>query len=136
MKWLALKRFLHYSLIGFGTFIFDLILLTALKELAHINPVWAAGGSFLVAVSINYLLSRRFVFVGATRGHKDGYSYFLLIAGVGLLLVTAGMYILVQVLGVYFILARVLIAALTGIWNYSMNLFFNFKVVGIRHPQK
>lgn len=130
VSWLAFKRFLQYSLIGLGTFLFDLALLFFLTQTGGLSPVVAAGGSFLVAISINYVLSRRFVFVGTTRSHEAGYPYFLIIAGVGLLFVTAGMHVLVERLGMYYLLARVLIAALTGVWNYTMNLFFNFKVAG------
>jgi putative flippase GtrA len=131
MSWPALKRFLHYSMIGLGTFLLDLALLSLFTQFFKTNPVWTAGVTFLIAVSINYFLSRRFVFVGTTREHKSGYSYFLLITGVGLLFVTGSMYLLVTVLGIYYLVARVAIAAVTGIWNYTMNLFFNFKVADI-----
>jgi putative flippase GtrA len=131
MSWPALKRFLHYSLIGFSTFLFDLALLAALTQFGGVNPVWAAGLSFLVAVSLNYALSRHFVFSGTARGHKAGYVYFVLIAGVGLLFVTGSMYLLVTVLGFYYLAARTAIAVITGMWNYTINLFFNFKVAGI-----
>lgn len=136
MKWSAVKRFLHYSVIGLGTFIADLVLLTILIKVGGINPVVAAGGSFLIAVSLNYLLSRRFVFAGTERGHKDGYAYFILIAGIGFLFVTGSMYVLVTLLGVYYLVARVLIAGITGVWNYTMNLFFNFKVAGKYLPKQ
>jgi putative flippase GtrA len=136
MTWPALKRFLHYSLIGLGTFLFDLALLTSLTRFGGFNPVWTAGVSFLVAVSINYALSRHYIFIGTTRGHKTGYPYFILIAGVGLLFVTGSMYVLVTRLGWYYLVARVAIAAVTGIWNYTMNLFFNFKVAGFHLDQK
>ncbi len=65
-----------------------------------------------------------------------GYSYFILIAGVGALFVTASMYVLVTILGAQYLLARIGIAAVTGIWNYAMNLFFNFKVAGIHSAQQ
>jgi putative flippase GtrA len=131
MSWPALKRFLHYSLIGLSTFLFDLALLSTLTQLGGFNPVWVAGASFLVAVSFNYFLSRRFVFVGTTRDRTVGYVYFIIIAVIGFLFVTGSMYLLVNMLGMYYLVARIMIAAITGVWNYSMNLFFNFKVAGV-----
>jgi putative flippase GtrA len=131
IEWRALKRFILYSFIGAGTFAFDLFLLFLFTDIMGMNYLVAVGIAFLIAVSINYILSRQFVFKGTTRGHSEGYSYFIIIAILGLVLVTGSMYVLVELLGVYYLVARVLIACLTGIWNYLMNLFFNFKVAGV-----
>jgi hypothetical protein len=40
------------------------------------------------------------------------------------------MWLLVGVLGWGFLAARVAVAALTGFWNYLMNLYVNFRVAG------
>lgn len=127
----AFTRFVSYSLIGAGTFVFDLLLLYIFTDLLLINYLVAVGIAFLIAVSLNYQLSRRFVFKGTTRGHTTGYLYFIIIALLGLLLVTGSMYVLVEMVGLFYLFARVLIAIVTGVWNYLMNLFFNFKVAGV-----
>lgn len=131
ITWRALKRFGLYSAIGAGTFLFDLILLYFFTDILLINYLWSVGIAFLIAVSINYQLSRRYVFKGTNRPHREGYVYFIIIAVSGLLLVTGMMYVLVEWVGVYYLVARVVIAIITGIWNYLMNLFFNFKVAGV-----
>ena len=87
--------------------------------------------AFLVAVSINYMVSRRFVFKGTERGHVYGYSYFITAALVGAGITTLGVTVLVTYAGLYFMFARVLIACVVGIGNYLFNLFYNFKVVGV-----
>lgn len=56
--------------------------------------------------------------------------YFIAIALVGMVLVTGAMYVMVELLGIYYLLARVVVACVTGVWNYLLNLFFNFKVAG------
>lgn len=127
----GVKRFLQYSLIGLGTFLFDLLLLFILTEVFFLNYLHSAAVAFLIAVSINYVLSRCLVFKGTTRGPLSGYANFFIIAGLGLLFVTVSMYVLVELYGVYYVLARVVVAAVTGVWNYLMNLFFNFKVAGV-----
>ncbi len=126
----ALQRFFKYTSVGVSTFLLDLALLFVLTDACNINYVLSAGISFLLAVSINYFLSRRFVFQGSVRDVQSGYFFFIGIALVGLLFVTVGMYLLVSVVGMYYLLARVLVAVFTGFWNYLMNLFFNFKVAG------
>ena len=124
-------KFLTYSMIGCGTFIGDLLLLYIFTDWLNIHYVLAAGIAFLIAVSVNYLISRQVVFKGTKRGRVTGYVYFLIIAGIGLMFVTGGMYALVEWFGMYYVLARILVACITGVWNYLMNLFFNFKVANL-----
>ncbi|MBP6924211.1 MAG: GtrA family protein [Candidatus Pacebacteria bacterium] len=127
----ALIRFIHYSFIGAGTFAFDLLLLYIFTDVLSINYLVSVGIAFLIAVSLNYQLSRRFVFKGTTRKQAVGYLYFIIIALLGLLFVTGSMYVLVEMFGLFYLLARIIIAGLTGVWNYLINLFFNFKVAGV-----
>jgi putative flippase GtrA len=126
----SLQRFFKYALVGGSTFAFDLLLLTIFTGSLHWDPVWSAGIAFLIAVSINYLISRKFVFKGTLRSVHAGYGGFLLIGGCGLAIVTGGMYLLVNVLEWNFVISRVLIAFVTGTWNYLLNLYVNFRVAG------
>ena len=126
----ALQRFLKYALCGGSTFLFDLLLLTLFMGTFKWSPAFSAGLGFLIAVSINYTLSRRFVFKGTLRSIHAGYIGFLVIAGTGLVFITAGMYFLVEVLGWNYLISRVLIAFFTGTWNYLLNLYVNFRVAG------
>lgn len=123
-------RFAKYSAVGGATFGLDLALLFALIEFAGMDYVLAAGIGFLVGVSLNYFLARQFVFRGTARGLRAGYLYFLAIAGMGLVLVTGSMFVAVGMLGLPYLLARVGIAGLVGIWNYLANLYFNFQMAG------
>lgn len=126
----ALQRFFKYSAVGLSTFLFDLCLLYLFIEVWSINYVLAAGLAFMIAVSVNFVMSRRYVFVGSLRSVPASYLNFLLIVGIGLLVVMGGMYVLVAVMGQSYALSRVVLAAVTGFWNYLMNLFVNFKVAG------
>lgn len=123
-------RFLKYSTIGGSTFLVDLLLLYVLIDVFQVQYVFASGIAFLIAVSLNYVVSRRFVFAGSLRGIGRGYVNFLLIAGVGLCAVMIGMYVLVGVFSLPYVLSRISIAGITGVWNYLMNLYVNFKVAG------
>jgi putative flippase GtrA len=92
--------------------------------------------SFLIAVSGNYLLSRRFVFKGTQRSWHRGYIYFAVVALLGAGVTTILMIGLVSWLGVYFLVARTIVAGLVGMANYLFNLYVNFKVVGVHHGHK
>ena len=126
----GIVRFLKYSTVGASTFVLDLLLLYVFTDLWGIGYVLAAGVAFVIAVSINYFLSRRFVFKQTTRNHQTGYINFLGIALGGMLLVMGGMYVCVSLLELNYLLSRIAIAAVTGFWNYLLNLFVNFQVAG------
>lgn len=124
------KRFLKYLSVGVSTFLFDLTLLFIFIDFLGMHHVVAAGVAFLIAVSCNFLISRRFVFKGTARPPGKSYAAFIVIAGSGLLFVSGLMYVSVDILGLHYLVSRVLIAGVVGMWNYLMNLYLNFKVVG------
>jgi putative flippase GtrA len=121
-------RFLKYFVVGSTTFVFDLALLFFFADVCHFNYAISAGVAYLIAITINYIFSRRYVFTGTLRSARVGYVIFLVIAGVGFLLVTGFVYIFVQTLGLNLFVSRILVAGIAGIWNYAMNLYVNFKV--------
>jgi putative flippase GtrA len=124
------KRFLRYLSVGVGTFLLDLSLLYCATSLLGIPYYLATPCSFLIAISLNYLLSRRLVFKGTARSLHQGYVNFALI-GIGGAAATTGLvFLLVHYVGLYYLVARVAVAGVIGIGNYFMNLYLNFKVVG------
>lgn len=126
----AFERFFRYSIVGTSTFALDLTLLYFLTDVLGVYYVLSAGIAFMIAVSVNYFLARKHVFAQTSRAFESGYVLFLVIAGVGLLLVMALMYLAVDVLGFGYITSRVVIAGQVGLWTYGMNLYVNFKVAG------
>lgn len=128
----SLQRFLKYASVGTSTFLFDLLLLYILIDYVKIYYPLATALAFGVAVSINYFISRRFVFTGTLRSVHAGYGMFLSIALVGMGAVTGLMVVFVEVFHLSYLPARVIIAGIVGLWNYLMNLYVNFKVAG-RH---
>jgi len=126
----SIQRFSKYFLIGFSTFLFDLLLLYFFTDFLLINYLVSAGIAFIIAVSINYYFSRKFVFTKTLRKMDHGYYAFLIISGVGLFFVVALMAFLVEILSFNYLISRILVAGIVGIWNYLMNLYFNFKVAG------
>ena len=124
-------RFFKYFAVGFSTFLLDLLLLYVLTDFLLVSYVLAAGLAFLTAVTINHYFSRKFVFTQTTREFNKGYVGFMLISLAGALAVMGLMFLFVSVFAWQYLISRVVIAAIVGIWNYLMNLFVNFKVAGI-----
>jgi putative flippase GtrA len=123
-------RFIKYSIVGFSTFVFDLLLLTLVTHVWPYSTVYAAGITFFIAVSLNYFISRKYVFRKTSRGVKMGYTNFIGIALIGMGIVMGGMYVLTVFLAWNYLISRICIAIVTGLWNYLLNLHVNFKVAG------
>src|SRR5262245_47071048 len=126
----ALLRLSRYSVVGVSTFLFDLLLLYVLTDFLLWNYLVSAATAFTIAVTVNYVLSRHYVFKGTLRSVGSGYAAFLAIAGAGLATITVLMALFVEVFHWNYLWSRVFIAAIVGMWNYLMNLYVNFKVAG------
>jgi len=129
----AVRRFAKSLSVGFATFSFDLLLLFVFIDVFHLHYLFSAGIAFTIATTINYLISRHHVFVGSKREAYVGYALFLFIGGVGLVLITGLMYLFVDIFHFHYLISRILIAGVVGWWNYLMNLYVNFRVVGVHH---
>lgn len=124
------KRLLRYASVGISTFLFDLLLLFAFIDGLGMHHAFAAALAFLIAVTLNFLVSRRFVFAGTERTAGRSYASFLLIAGTGMLAVAGLMHVAVDLLALPVLASRVAIAGVVGVFTYLMNLYLNFKVAG------
>ncbi len=129
----AFIRFMKYAAVGGSTFAFDLLLIWVLTEFVSVPYYVSTALGFLVAVSINYFLSRKFVFRGTNRKVHHGYLYFIAIACGGAAIVTGSVAFLVTALAFHYLVARILVACIVGVVNYLFNLHLNFKVAG-HHP--
>ncbi len=126
----ALRRFLKYSFVGVSTFLFDLLCLFLLIDVFDVNYIVATGLAFLVAVSINYYISRKYVFKGTTRPFKVGYVFFIASSLLSLFIIMSCMYVMVEILAFNYLISRISVAGITGFGNYLLNLMVNFKVAG------
>jgi len=126
----AMIRILKFSAVGLSTFALDLFLLYVLIDDCGWNYILATGVAFAIAVSLNYVMDRRWVFKGTLRSVKAGYVVFMAIGCVGAVIAMTGMSILVGVFHINYVFARIAIAGMVGAWNYLMNLYVNFKVAG------
>jgi putative flippase GtrA len=124
------KRFFRYAAVGGSTFLFDLSLLWIQIEKFQVYYLYAAVSSFLIAVSVNYFLSRRWVFKGSQRRLATGYLYFLKTAAAGALATGFLMWLFCTATHGPYLLIRIIIAAIIGMGNYLIHLYLNFRVAG------
>ena len=126
----AVKRFVRYATVGISTLSFDLVLLYVATSIIGIPYYISTPVAFLIAVTINYFVSREFVFKGTSRRIHHGYAYFIAAAIAGAFITTSLVAVLVTFANLYYLFARILVAGIIGIANYLFNLHLNFRVVG------
>lgn len=112
-----------------STFVFllGLVLLWLLVEFAHVDKVFAAGLTFLIANSLHYVLGRAWIFRGTQRGVLPGYGFFLINALIGLG-ITVGLFaLLIRYTNVHYLGARVLVSIVAGLVMFLLNAVLNFR---------
>lgn len=126
MRWRhEIGRFLRFTALGaVGTVAHYAVLIGAV-EAFELDPAVAACFGFLIGAGINYGLARRFVFQTA-RSHPAAFSRFLLVALAGLALTAVAMRVLVDLLGLNYLIAQVAITAGLVVWHYTVNRLWSF----------
>lgn len=108
-------------------FAIGLALLWALVELWDINKLVAAAAGFLVANSIHYALGRAWIYRGTERGMASGYAYFLVNAGIGLVITIAVFAAFLRWTSLHYLVARVVVSVFAGLAMFLLNALLNFK---------
>ena len=121
------NKLVWYSLIGGSTFALDLLLYWYLKQ-NGINYLSAAAIAFLSSVSLNYIISRSWLFYESNRHFGTGYLYFIAIALTGAVLTVGGLKVLVESEGFDPYTGRVFVGAFVGLFTYTANYFLNFSI--------
>lgn len=117
------------TIVSVATFGIDLVLLWLLVQLFGAAYIPAVAIAFLIAISINYLVSRLWIFTDSDRGIATGFVYFLVNAGIGLLTTMAVFVLLVQFGGLFYLVARVIASGVAGILVFALNAIWNFRAV-------
>lgn len=115
------------TVVSCGVFAFDLALLWALVEKAGMGKIAAAVVAFIVANSIHYGLGRSWIFRGTDRALAAGYFYFLVNAGIGLV-ITIGLFAaMIRWTPINYLIARVLVSLVAGLIVFVLNAMLNFR---------
>lgn len=118
----------RYAFVGGIAFLADAGTLFLL-ETAGLHYLFAAALAFLVGLTVNFLLSKRFVFSEDARrvGRAGEFVAYGLIGLAGLGLTELIMYLMTGVLGVYFMLSKIVSAAIVLLWNFAARKLFLYR---------
>ena len=123
-----MNRGWKYLAVGLFTFLLDLTLLYFFVEFLSVREFLAAGISFGLMTTLNYLLNRRFAFSGTDTELKKGYIFFIFFAVLGVITTSGLMFLSVDLWGFGYLIPRIIIAVFVSISTYFLNYFFTFNL--------
>lgn len=129
----VLKRLVSFFIIGFLGLLAELALTAFFIYVLEMQYVIAIGLGFFISLVISYFIFRKYTFKGTERGVTSGLVYFSIIAVGGLCISMGGGYLAVTYIGLSPILARFLLGGVSGLFNFLINLVYNFKVAHVPH---
>ncbi|RPH31497.1 MAG: GtrA family protein [Bacteroidales bacterium] len=115
----TLLQLFRYTLVGGFAFLIDFGTLFFLTEYLHIHYLISAGIAFIVGLIVNYFLSVKWVFDGHTMDNRlMEFVVFSLIGVVGLGLNELFIWILTDILLIYYLLSKLITAFVVYFWNF------------------
>ena len=114
-----IEQILKFGVVGVVCFFIDFGLMVVLTELFSINYLISSGISFTVSVTVNYLLSMRYVFASKNDSNKAAeFIIFVTLSIVGLGINQLLMWIMVDKAHIYYMASKIVTTAIVMIYNF------------------
>lgn len=120
-------QMLRYAIVGGTGAIVDLGALYILTEYFNLYYLYSTTTAFIVSALLNFYFNRRWTFKSSGNTKKQ-LLIFSFVATSGVVLNGFIMYILVDWLKIYYMLAKVFSVGIVTIWNFLWNKYFTFRV--------
>lgn len=121
------KIFWKYCLGGGTALIVDVGLLYVFTEFFGIWYLFSATLSFVCSAVYNYTFQKAITFKNKNKNYLKQFLSFVVIALVGLAINNTLLYIEVERFKIWYVLAKIIAAAIVLVWNFLANKFFTFK---------
>ena len=119
-------QYIGFLIIGIFCFLIDFGLLFIIKDLLNGNIYLAVTIAFVIATYVNYLLNLKYVFEGGRHVKHKEIIYFFAIALGGLILTLTLMFILVDLINIYYLFAKPVAVFLVSIYSFLMRKYIVF----------
>ena len=124
------KETILYFVFGVLTTLVNIITSTVLLEIFKIEGNLASTIGIILSILFAYFTNRKIVFNSQAKGIKDNFKEFLkFIFGRAFTMVleVCGVYLLYSVIGIQYLLSKLVMTAIVIITNYFISKFFAFK---------
>ncbi len=123
----SLQLFLRYCVVGVIATVVDYALLYGLTEFYGLWYLFSATISFIAAATVSYYLNRIWTFNNNDSRIARQVGIFLVISGVGIIINNTILVVGVEVIGMWYMLAKVFSTAVTLIWNFIGHKYITFR---------
>ena len=123
------SEFIRFIIIGGTATALHYLILIALVQTGAADAVVASSIGFSVSAVLNYVLNRSLTFKSRAR-HIDSFPKFFLVAITGLLINGSIIWLLLATGLMHYLLAQVIATGTTLIWNFLLNKFWTFRIIG------
>lgn len=112
-------QLIRYVFVGGASFVVDFGLLFVLTEYAHFYYILSATISFIAGLLANYFLGTAWIFKHSRIKNKAAeFSLYAIVGVVGLILNNVLMYFFTSIIGIYYLLSKIITSALVMLWNF------------------
>lgn len=112
------KQIVRFLIIGGTAFLIDAGILYLLTDYLHIHYLVSSILSFTIAVIFNYIFSIKWVFEVKNAQTIRDITIFILLSVVGLCINQVVMYISVDMLAIYYMIAKIIATIIVMIYNF------------------
>jgi putative flippase GtrA len=120
-------QFFRYIFVGGISFIFDFTVLFLLTVYAGLHHLVSAAFAFLLGLTINFILSKFMIFTNKAFYLIHEFISCAVIGVIGLSLTLFLMYVFTDILGIYFVISKVITTSLVLIWNFVGRKIFVYR---------
>lgn len=116
----AFLQFFRYAFVGGWATVADWGVFALFNEVLKIHYLISAPFAFLMGLTVNYLLSKKFVFSGAPEKTKASTEFlvYAIIGVIGLGLTMVIMWLLTELLGFVPMASKIVATAIVLVWNF------------------
>jgi putative flippase GtrA len=120
-----LGQFTRFAAVGLAATAIQYLILIVAVEIFGSSAAVGSGVGYVMSSAANYSLNYRFTF-DSTRAHTSALSRFIVVSLVGLLLSVALMTLFAGYWRTPYLLAQVVVTAITLIWNFIGSALWSF----------
>lgn len=123
-----LPSFIRYGVVGVAGTLVDVVSLYVLVEFLRFPLLAATTVAFVLAVTHNFIFNKIWTFENRSTNYRKLYLKFLLVSSAGLLLTDLSMFVQAEILGLWYIYAKLITSALVLAWNFLANKYWTFSI--------
>ena len=121
------ETLIYYLIISVIATIYDVALLYIFTEFVELNYLLSATVSYCVGIVVGYIGQKTITFKDRNKQIAKQFGLFAFISFIGLLINLGVLKICVDVIGLHYMIGKVIAIGIGFFWNYTANKKFTFK---------